>query len=54
MRVARLASGTLYPILLRFERAGLLDRRIARSARTVMEPGSRQGLPHSVALQAVG
>ncbi len=27
MRVARLASGTLYPILLRFEKAGLLESR---------------------------
>ena len=27
MRLARLSSGTLYPILLRFERAGLLESR---------------------------
>lgn len=27
MRVARMASGTLYPILLRFEKAGLLQSR---------------------------
>ena len=27
MRVARLSSGTLYPILLRFEKAGLLESR---------------------------
>ena len=27
MRLARLASGTLYPILLRFEKAGLLESR---------------------------
>src|SRR5690349_7563815 len=27
MRVARISSGTLYPILLRFEKAGLLESR---------------------------
>src|SRR4249919_3363301 len=30
MRIARVSSGTLYPILLRFEKAGLLESRWER------------------------
>jgi DNA-binding PadR family transcriptional regulator len=42
LRVARVSSGTLYPVLLRFERAGLLESRWdEETARTLGRPRRR-------------